>query len=129
MTTIIGIFLLSSLSTAIPNHRRAHWGSIFRFLMGKKWSTFVAHHQILFVRVYYHEILHGLLSHKNRRIPIKKKTFGHPPWPPGGHFFKVFSGFFLSRVKGLARLLKRYRVFIISKKGDNNPQKIFGTHF
>jgi hypothetical protein len=27
------------------------------------------------------EILHGLLSHKNIRIPINNKKFGDPPYP------------------------------------------------
>ena len=36
---------------------------------------------------------------------------------------------FLNRRRGLARLLKLYRVFILSKKEDNSPIKILGTPF
>ena len=64
----------------------------------------------------YHEILHGLLSHKNRGIPMKIK-FGDAPMAPWRHFLLFFvQVFFLNRGKGLARLLKLYMVFLQSKK-------------
>ena len=47
------------------------------------------------LRVYYHEILHRLLSHKNKSIPMREKNWGDPPWPPVGHFLGIFLGTFL----------------------------------
>ena len=65
--------------------------------------------------------LHGLLSNKNRRIPIKNKFR-----PLGADF----SFFFLSenRRRRLAIVLKLHKGFILTKKGDNNPKQNLGTN-
>ena len=68
----------------------------------QKWTTF-------------HEFLHGLLSHIVIGFQWREKAGGTPLWPPGG-FFLGFYFFFENWRRGLARLLKLYKVFILTKK-------------
>ena len=77
--------------------------------------------------------LHGLLSHKNRRFPTPKKSA--PPLggdfysfkclclPLGGRFLVFFLKFFCENIRRRSvRVLKFHRGFILTKKGDINPQ-------
>ena len=47
--------------------------------------------------------------------------------PSGGHFLGFFKFFLENRRRGVARLLKLYKVFILTKKEGNNPSKILVT--
>ena len=58
-----------------------------------------------------------------------KNIFRGPPLAPWGPFFRFFSLFLENRRRGSTRLVKLYRVFILTKKGDNNPPKILRTPF
>ena len=54
-------------------------------------------------------------------------SLGNSPWSPGAHFLEYFEGFFYeNRRRGLARLLKRYRVFILTKIVEINITETFG---
>ena len=70
------------------------------------------------------KFLLGFLSNKKRRIPMKIKFWGPPPSPLNIALLGFFKFFFENRRRGLARLLKLYKVVILTEKGDKNPRYI-----
>ena len=67
------------------------------------------------------KFLHGFLSKKNRRIPMKIKFWGPPPSPLNIALLGFFRFFFENRRRGLAKLLKLYKVVILTEKETKNP--------
>jgi hypothetical protein len=67
--------------------------------------------------------LHGLLTNINKNSGEKKSIGPPPPDPLGGAIFMFFYFFFENFRRRSGRVLKLHRGFILTKKGDINPQK------
>ena len=67
------------------------------------------------------KFLHGLLNNINKKQG-KKNHLTPTPWPPGGAIFRFFQVFLENFRRRSVRVLKLHRGFILTKKGDINPQ-------